>query len=265
MGSQYDAIGSKYNVFKTLPAATVELENMKNAVQPLLAGRDKPRVLDLACGAGYYSHKFIEWGAEYVLGIDLSSGMIDAANETLLDCEKPESLRFAVGDAKSLGRIEFEDPFDIVTGAWCLNYASNLQDMRDMFRTISSNLKDDGVFIGLTPHPADDLDVFANMTNDFEKEQPHRWGVTVDYYEKLASGDGWRTEVTGHGDQQISFRNYHLRKEIYEEGARLGGMQGKPRWKQVILPSQAVERWGEAYWDLFFVKGPHMGILIVEK
>ena len=265
MTSQYDTIGSKYNIFKALPAATVEVENMKSAVQPFLAVKDKPRVLDLACGAGYYSQKFLEWGADYVFGIDLSPAMISAANENLLGSEKPGSLRFAIGDAKSLGRIEAEEPFDMVTGAWCLNYASNLEDMTDMFRTISSNLKDGGVFVGLTPHPADDLDAFAHMTNDFEKEQPHRWGVTVDYYEKLESGDGWKTEVTGHGTQKISFRNYHLKKDIYEEVARLGGMNGKVQWKRIELPSQAIERWGEEYWDLFFKKGPHMGIMVVEK
>jgi toxoflavin synthase len=266
MASQYDSIGSKYNVFKQLPTSIVETSNLHDALLPYLSMGGKPRVMDLACGTGYYSRKLLEWNASYVLGVDLSSGMIEVANQSLSESGKHHgSLKFMVGDALHLGKIEDELPFDIVIGAWLLNYSSCMEEMTQMFRTISANLKEGGVFVGITPHPTEDVDAFVQMTNDFQMERPGRWGVEVSFYEKLKSGEGWRTEVVGHGEHEVVFRNFHLRKSVYEKGARQGGMNGKIGWKEVKMPQQALERMGEEYWKDYFVKGPHIGILVVEK
>jgi SAM-dependent methyltransferase len=266
MTSQYDDIGANYNVFKHLPTSVVETKNVKDAVLPYLSKVDKPRVLDLACGTGYYSHKLLEWGAGYVFGVDLSKSMVEVASQTISEEERQAGvLRFETGNAVTLGKINDEQLFDVSTGVWLLNYSSSLKELTQMFRSISANLKDGGVFVGVVPPPRDDIAAFAEMTNEVQESQGARWGVTVNYYEQLESGEGWRTEVTGHGEPKVSFRNYHLKKSIYEEAARAGGMGGMIMWKEIKLPQEAIDKTGPEFWDTYFTIGPHMGLIVVEK
>lgn len=268
MASQYDAIGSRYNVFKELSTSVVERENVKQAVTPYLSKTDKPRVLDLACGTGYYSKLLLDWGADYVHGTDLSGGMISAADSTL--AAHPDykgRCTFEVANALDQGRIKGQEPFDIVIGAWLLNYASDREEMGKMFDTISANLREGGVFVGITPTATDDVDGLAQqpMYHMF----PESWPITVEYYERLESGDGWKTEVSSQavsGQENVKFRNYHLKKSLYEKGAREGGMKGKLEWRDVKVPDIARQgAMSEELWKVFLDSGTHMGLLVVER
>jgi toxoflavin synthase len=164
--TQYDEIGAKYGVLKTVPTAIVEEDNIYDALNDRIAGA---RVLDLACGLGYFSHKLLGWGASFVLGIDMSSGMIEAAKKSLPDDpEASRSLEFRVGNVITLGKIPDEEPFDIVLGVWLLNYSTTAAEMTRMFETISANLKPGGLFVGAAPHPAEDLDAFVQGFREAE-------------------------------------------------------------------------------------------------
>jgi len=74
--ASYDTIGEKYLLVKEIPTAIAERSNLHAAVSPHVNGA---RVLDLACGTGYYSKLLLEWGASSVLGVDLSAAMIEVA------------------------------------------------------------------------------------------------------------------------------------------------------------------------------------------
>lgn len=270
MASQYDSIGSKYSVFKEIITSRVEEANIKKAVLPYLGGPDT-RVLDLASGTGHYSKKAIDWGAGYVLGVDLSKGMVEAARQDLLSDEDDRyrgRVRFQVGDALGLGRVDGEAPFDVVLGAWLLNYASGLEEMTAMFRTVAANLRDDGgVFVGLTPPAADDVDALAARLNAEGRQEslPEGFPIRVDYYERLASGDGWRTEVSSTAaGERVSFRNFHLRKGLYEEGARRAGLRGRLEWPEIEIPEAVREVLVSQGWEAY-LDGDQIGILIVEK
>lgn len=266
MTTQYDTIGARYNSIKQLPVAIVERENMKAAVLPYLSTTTNARVLDLACGTGFYSQHLLSWGAAYVHGIDLSSQMVEVARQTLSEEQKQKgTLHFSVGDAGSLGKVPDEDPFHLVTGSWLLNYASNLDEMTRMFRTISHNLPPGGVFIGVTPHPVEDIDAYATSANECFDDHLRLWQVAVRFLDKLDWNVGWRTEVVARGEHPVSFVNYHLRKGIYEEAARKGGMMGKLAWRNVDVPVEAAEmvKLLPDYWDDY-----HdfcFGVLTVEK
>lgn len=265
MASQYDDIGSKYESFKTLPTSMMEEASFKDAVQPWLAKSPNVRVLDLACGTGYYSKKLLDWGAGYVLGVDSSSAMVDAAGEVLRkDTIYTGRVNFRVGNALDLGQIGHEEPFHIIVGIWLLNYASDLEEMTSMFRTISTNLKDGGVFIALTPPPTEDVDEHAENWPRIAAQYPDAMPVRVDYYERLQSGQGWKTEISSHTEgAQFSFKNFHLRKSIYEEAARSGGLSGKLEWKERAIPEQvATDRNG---FSRMWTENKHVEVLLVEK
>lgn len=266
MAPQYDAIGSKYAVFKTQPTSLVEKGNVKQAILPYLSKSPNPRVLDLACGTGYYSQSAIDWGAGYVLGVDISGGMVDAARELVSQDEKyAGKVNFIVGDALTLGKLDGEEPFDIVIGAWLLNYASNLDEMTMMFQSISANLKKGGVYIGLTPQGAEDVDVVAKWWMEVQSDFPESFPIRVNYFERVEPDLGWRTEISNTiGGERFAFKNYHLKKNIYEQGARKGGLGGNLTWPEVKIPEEARSSLA-GVWKTYVRGGRHMGILVVEK
>lgn len=266
MTSQYDTIGSKYSVFKEAITSVVEEANIKEALMPYL-GTPNTRVLDLASGTGHYSKKAIDWGAGYVLGVDLSKEMVGAAQDLLSeDGRYRDKVRFQVGDALGLGRVDGEEPFDIVLGAWLLNYASGLEEMTRMFHTIAASLRDGGVFVGLTPPAADDVDALALRWNKSRQSFPEGFPIRVDYYERLGSGDGWKTEISSTAaGERVSFRNFHLKKGLYEEGARRAGLKGKLEWPEIEIPEAVRDVLARQGWEAYVDGEDQIGILIVEK
>jgi predicted RNA methylase len=75
--AEYDAFAKEYQDSKQLPFRTY-------AEQPLLVEligdvKDKA-VLDLGCGEGIYARKIKAMGAKTVVGVDISSEMIELAN-----------------------------------------------------------------------------------------------------------------------------------------------------------------------------------------
>jgi len=108
------------------------------------------RVLDLGCGEGYCARQLRRAGAGEVLGIDLSSGMIDSALAE--ERERPLGISYRQGDALDLSAIETEH-FDLVVAVFLFNYLSSdamTTSMREIFRV----LKPGGKFVFSVPHPA---------------------------------------------------------------------------------------------------------------
>ncbi|KAK5558042.1 hypothetical protein LTR46_004221 [Exophiala xenobiotica] len=296
MSTQYDEIGLSYESMKRLPAAALERANLRETVTPFLnadTDTEGTSVLDLACGTGYYSRLLLSWGASRVVGVDISPTMIDAARSQMLPPD-PESsqkpnLAFGVGDctqpltlttlrhgqsteAETETETETEQ-FDIVLGAWLLNYAGTPAEMTRMFANIASHLKPGGHFVGITPHPAVDLDKFAQLFDPEkarDRDQLAKYGVSVAYTARIPGVYGYRTKVTAHVQpREISFENYHLDRSVYEACAREGGLEGSLEWKDVRLPQTDEESRREYDAALSFWTGyheaPHFGILVIGK
>ncbi|KAK3111151.1 hypothetical protein LTR53_013877, partial [Teratosphaeriaceae sp. CCFEE 6253] len=134
---QYDHITNAYAILyppdgslnPTLPTSLVEEAQLRSAVDSI-GGLCGKRILELACGAGHYSSKYLAWGAESVTGLDISSGMLDAARAQAKAGEVSESkLRFLLGDATDDSLVIEGGPFDVVMACWLLNYAPNAEAM----------------------------------------------------------------------------------------------------------------------------------------
>src|SRR6266536_1304204 len=77
-GAQYDHIGSKYDEY----ARTATLKQAESYTFFRMVGAlDGQRVLDLACGFGFYTRLLKQHGAAQVIGIDISPEMIRLANQ----------------------------------------------------------------------------------------------------------------------------------------------------------------------------------------
>ncbi|KAH8600082.1 S-adenosyl-L-methionine-dependent methyltransferase [Bisporella sp. PMI_857] len=255
---QYDTIQGPYDYIRTASIALIERENVRKKVAPFIK---EARVLDLACGSGFYTYNFLEWGASSVLGVDISSVMIDEARR------QGKEVSFIQADCSTPAAYD-GGPFDLVFGAWLLNYAADRDGLVRMFRNIILNLKDGGHFVSITvppsSNPIDSLSAEANA-----RPMPAGSGYLI--YEHLRDvEDGIYFGVRGEtpvGD--LYFECYHLKKELYEASAREAGFKGTLEWGVTEVPERYLngEAPGGASLDELetYKTIPNYGVLVITK
>jgi toxoflavin synthase len=111
--TQYDQIGVAFEQVKEMPIIKfVERPNVLRSLDHI-RGR---RVLDLACGTGYYSRIMRQLGAAEVVGVDISGEMIKRAVE--IETRSPLEITYHVMDATELPVL---GNFDRVNAIYLLN------------------------------------------------------------------------------------------------------------------------------------------------
>lgn len=139
-----------------------------------------------------------------------------------------------------------------------------------MFRSVSLNLKPAGVFVGVCYDATDDL---AACT-----DQPvmRRVGVKLEYPEALDNGLGYRVHVFGSPPpgsdasiRGVDFWTYHLKKSVFEEAARAGGMRGKLEWHNCAFAGDEWRRelgldGDDEGWRLLRER-PQLSVLVLRK
>jgi len=172
-------------------------------------------VLDLGCGEGYVARLVAQAGAQSVFGIDISSEMVDRANQAAA-IGAPCPMRFTSANAADF-RDYPREQFDRVIAVFMVSYLSRAQ-MTEVFRTVRSRLAPGGRFIFTVPHPflpycrrpqekpvyfdAKGSDYFAGVDESFDGYIWRRDGKSVpvsymhktfaDYFNALAAA-GFRT------------------------------------------------------------------------
>jgi toxoflavin synthase len=145
-GAQYDHIGSKYDEYaQTATQKRAESYTVLRMVGPLAS----KRVLDLACGFGFYTRLLKHHGAAQVIGIDISPEMVrlgHAQEQTV-----PLGVTYQVCDATALSVL---GTFDLVTAIYLLNYATSTDQLLGMCRSAYDNLMPGGRFVAYTVNPA---------------------------------------------------------------------------------------------------------------
>ncbi|KAL8937470.1 MAG: hypothetical protein Q9216_004398 [Gyalolechia sp. 2 TL-2023] len=251
---QYDEIVALHEEMRKLPGERFETYKTQEALAPYIKGA---KVLDLACGSGYYSHLMLSWGASQVVDVDISIGMIEAANAAT----SSDKARFMVADCSIPTKFD-DGPFNIVFGG----YAPSGAVLANMFRNIDINLKEGGFFFGVTTCPTQDPRRFNEIALE---RRPLFW----DRYPQEPTGDvedGVSTRVTTDIEpEKVQFHNDHLRKDVYGQAARDGGMDGRLLWDPTIFPeddSQFLDGREnvEEEWAIY-MEMPHFVIVAAEK
>lgn len=189
-------------------------------------------VLDLACGTGYYAKELRRRGASRVMGVDLSEDMIRATTSR----EEAERLgvEYMVGDA---GALEHLGDFDIVTGIHLLHYASSLEHLKGMCKSISRNLRSGGRFIGYQlnydlsrePHYYDNYCFNVRISQVASDGDPFTFSVTLGAYTS--------PEITAH----------YWSKESLESALQGAGL-AEIRWVVPAPSLEGVEKHGTDFW-----------------
>lgn len=103
------------------------------------------RVCDLCCGEGYAGRYLAAQGARQVVGIDLSSVLIDEAKPR---ATSPD-LSYRVDDAQELRSVP-DDDFDVVVSQMAL---MDVEDHLRLFAAVRRVLVADGAFVFSMLHP----------------------------------------------------------------------------------------------------------------
>lgn len=203
--TQYDIFASQYASMEELPGEMAATCLLRNAVAKMPHGL---RVLDLACGTGTYARMLLDMGvAEYVVGVDISSGMVEVGEGLEAARLGPKQIEFHLADCSApLDHLGLEHgSFDLVMGNWLLNYASNKAELAGMWRNVATYLKPGGKFVGLKGN----VNLQTRPTQDF------KYGIRQTVIGKVE--DGVKVHVEANTEPKIEFDGYLLKSNLYED------------------------------------------------
>jgi hypothetical protein len=104
---------------------------------------------------------------------------------------------FRVGGCTTPLNLE-SGPFNLVFGAWLLNYAATAEEQLEMWRNIHGNLRPGGRFIGITPN--------VHM-NPVDQPIDDRYGYAVVPVQKVE--DGYKCRLTAYTQpENVSFQAF---------------------------------------------------------
>lgn len=239
--AQYDAIAVPYQRSKESPVRRyVEGYSFFS----LLGEVGGLAVLDLACGEGCYTRQLRQRGAARVLGVDISTAMIELARRQLRAGEAGiEYLVHDVQDLPVLGR------FDVATAAYLLHYARDSDELGRMCRSIARQLPAGGRLVAINENP----------------EQPEaRYGGYLHYgfSKNVATPRCEGSPITyamASGRELFRFEVYHYERATYEAALAAAGFTDI-RWHPLQLDPQGLALMGAEYWSEYLDNPPVVGL-----
>src|SRR6516165_12372280 len=114
MTTNYDPIAEQYKRSKQQPwRAYIEAFTLMR----LIGDPTGKRVIDIACGDGFYTRMIRQRGAAKVTGVDLSEKMIGLARAG--EAQQRLGIDYIIGDGRNL---EIPKEYDLAVAAYFLNY-----------------------------------------------------------------------------------------------------------------------------------------------
>ena len=241
MAAQYDTIAREYQRTKESPLRRhIEAYSLFRMLGDV-SGR---AVLDLACGDGFYTRLIKKAGAARVTGVDISSAMIALANES--EKASPLGVEYLCRDVATLPDL---GAFDVVSAAYLLHYAPDVQTLQLMCERIARQLKRGGRLVCINENPDQPSDDYAGYTQyGFNKsvQKPREEGSEITY--AMVSGRS-----------MIRFNAYYYSRETYEAALRSAGFS-EISWQPLQLGPDGIAECGEEYWQEYLANPPVTGL-----
>ena len=239
----YDTIAEEYKKSKEWP---FRLHIETYTYFELLGNLTGKSILDLGCGEGFYTRKFREKGAAKVVGVDISTKMIELAKQQ--EAQEPLGIEYIVCDVLKLGKI---GSFDLVVASYLLNYAQTQEELLKMCQTIYANLKPSGSFVSINDNLEQSPESYAICK---------KYGYTKSISEPLQEGTPITLTFLVDGDK-FSYEedDYYLSQATYEWAFRTAGFK-EIRWYKPIVSPEGVREFGWEFWQDFLEYAPMIGI-----
>lgn len=231
MTTNYDAIAEEYKKAKLQPWRLHIETYMLFDLAGDLTGKS---VLDLACGEGFHTRLLRQKGADHVVGVDLSAGMIDLARKE--EELRPLGIEYVQQDAK---RLNLREDFDLVFAAWLLNYAETKEELLEMCRGIARHLKPGCRFVAINSNPDYTGAIDSMRKYGFTREAtapvdgtPVAWKFFLD--------DGTTVEIT----------NYYLSPSMHAWAFAEAGLRNLG-WHPPRVAPEGLREYGQEFWADF--------------
>lgn len=241
--TQYDSIAHDYQrISAAVPLRDAEWYSLRQRLGDL-AGRS---VLDLACGDGMGTRLIKRWGADRVVGVDISAQMIALARQR--EDAEPMGIEYRVADAATLGTI---GSFDRVCAAYLLHYAESRPQLLQMVQTVYDNLEPGQPFV-------------ASIANPLQPPQPvveqRKYGFSYRLLDETLH-EGTRLRGTLYlGANTVEFDFYWWPWEAYEAAFRTAGFRACTI-EPFLIPPDSDEKRGEGFWDEYAAAPSAMHII----
>jgi SAM-dependent methyltransferase len=234
--AEYDAIGDRYSEAKQAPwrvhLEAYTLERLAGDVRGL-------RVLDLACGDGFYTRRFKCRGAAEAVGVDLSAEMVALGRRA--EAAAPLGCRYHVGDAADVAL----GVFDLVVAAYLFNYAHDRAELARLCAAVAAHLRPGGRLVGVNDYTDDGLAGSRDLSaHGFRKAGPDPYveGGAITYEFLLPEG------------RTFSITNYYWQPATYLAALREAGFSAAA-WQPFELSPDAPPA-APGFWDDFRTAEP---------
>lgn len=153
------------------------LELMEESVQQALAAAGPhPRVIDLACNEGWFSHRMLDWGASYVMAVDIRPQVIHRAELIRAHLGIPEDrLELRCADVFDLN-ISQLGTFDVVL---CLGLIYHLENPVGALRIARVLAKDICIIEAQLTRQNESI-ILGNGRSDIYEESPASYAARVE-------------------------------------------------------------------------------------
>jgi 2-polyprenyl-3-methyl-5-hydroxy-6-metoxy-1,4-benzoquinol methylase len=172
------------------------------SLMKLLGDLKGTRVVDVACGEGYFTRRLRQAGAAKVSGFDIAERMIELARAQ--EANDPLGIDYWVEDVAASGP---QQDFDLAVSAWLLVYAHTRAELASMCRGLARRLRPGGRFVTFTTNP--ELYFFKPLP-DYRK-----YGLEVKLADHVYEGAPilWTFPLS---DSSLDIENYYLPVSAYE-------------------------------------------------
>ncbi|MAF41511.1 MAG: hypothetical protein CL859_06600 [Cyanobium sp. ARS6] len=236
--SDYQGHATGYQTAKRQPWRTYLEQPSALALLGDLSGSS---VLDLGCGEGHYTRLLRQLGADQVLGVDLSSDMVELARAQ--EKSHPLGIDYRVCDAAEL---KLQTTFDLVFAGYLFNHARNREELRAQFSTICDLLRPGGRLVALNNNPDD-------PPSNFEAGRPYGYSKSIDGPLVEGAAIHYRFELEDGGVFELT--DYYISREVMQTLMEDCGLQ-QVHWPQPVLAEEGVEARGADYWTAIMATPP---------
>lgn len=141
VANMFDAISSKYDSLNRVISFGVDIKWRKKMLKIVSATNPK-NILDIATGTGDLAILMANTSAEKIIGLDISSGMLDVGKQKIEAKHLNDKIEMVLGDSE---KIPYADNFfDTVTVAFGIRNFENLETgLSEILRVLKPN----GLFI----------------------------------------------------------------------------------------------------------------------
>nr|WP_170120609.1 bifunctional demethylmenaquinone methyltransferase/2-methoxy-6-polyprenyl-1,4-benzoquinol methylase UbiE [Olleya aquimaris] len=137
----FDTISKEYDGLNRVISFGIDIKWRKKVVELVKATQPK-NILDIATGTGDLAINLAETSAEKIVGLDISSGMLEVGKQKIKTKNLDNKIEMIIGDSENM---PFDDnTFDAITVAFGIrNFETLEKGLKDILRV----LKPGGIFV----------------------------------------------------------------------------------------------------------------------